>query len=131
MSTDKITHENLSQFTGSQQLFFNPMFGAYKYTEGIQFLNANGAGWLVDMILSNLVYNSAVRKGDFVSITLTVKDPINPRQKGSKWKEATVKFTDGDDTILYVEEIPMTDFPLVGDFLFFATDGVLMIASEY
>ena len=127
MSTENITRENLSQFHGGGERFFNPMFHAIEYTEGVAFLNRNGAGWLVDAILSHLIFTRKVRAENFVCITLVVKADKNLRHS------AKLIFTDGnDDTpVLARQNIEYTDFPLVGEIKFFATDRTLMLASEY
>ena len=56
MNTSNITQANLSQFYGSEQLYFHPLFRGIEYTEGVRFLNHNGAGWLVDLILSTILF---------------------------------------------------------------------------
>jgi hypothetical protein len=117
--TSQITASNLAQFSGSENLYFNPMYRSIRYTDGVRWLGKNGAGWLQDVILSHLAYHKKVRHEEFVCITLKVKD-----------KSAVVAFTDGDKGKLASQRIEYTDFPLA-EVKFFYTNGILMLAGEY
>lgn len=136
--TCTLTHSDLAHFTGSEHMHFNPLFGRqFNYTDGVQFLGANGCGWLVDKILSILKFNNKVKAEDFVCITLHVND-----------KKAKLYFTDGNmsveaqtlrntfhgvdegDGFLHFENIDYTDCT-VPEIKFFFTDNVLMLSSEY
>ena len=119
MSTSQITASNLAQFSGSENLYFNPLFRSIRYTDGVQWLGKNGAGWLVDACLSHIAHNKNVKHEGFVCITLQV---------GAK--KALLTFTDGNDGKLATQRIDYTDFPL-SEVKFFYTNGVLMLAGEY
>lgn len=120
--TCTLTHSDIAGFTGSEGLYFNPLFGReFSYTDGVQFLGANGCGWLQDKILATLKFNKAIRAEDFVCITLTVN-----RDE----KSAVLMFNDGNDKILSKEMIPHTDCTLP-EIKFFFTNNVLMLSSEY
>jgi len=118
MNTKNLTHENLSNFFGSQNLFYHPLFGrTVQYTDGVKFVSDNGANWLVIDIIANIM--KLQKTEPFVAITITVKD-----------KTAKLVFTDGNEKVLAKHNYSYTDFPL-DTLTFFATDGILMLASEY
>ena len=121
MNTTNITLANLAQFYGSEQLYFNPMFKGLKYTEGVKFLNANGAGWLVDLMLSTICCAPKyAKKYEFIHVRLYVNLPS---------KIGVVKFDDGNDNVFYSKNIDYTDFPLP-DISFYIENGVIMLPSE-
>ena len=113
---------DLAHFYGSENMFFNPLFKAINYTDGIKFLGANGASWLVTDTLAAIIGQSLLVKADgFLSIKCEVKN-------GS----AVVKITDGDDGVLHRQEYPFTDLPC--SIAMYCEQGypkpVLMLTSE-
>jgi hypothetical protein len=114
-----LTAANMANFFGTEQYYFNPLFRSINYTEGVKFLNANGAGWLVDKILANLIANPKLKGQEFVCIEFVVSN-----------KSGQVRFSDGDENVLINEAITYTDFPLP-EIKFFYTGGILLLASEY
>ena len=121
MNTTNITLANLSNFWGSEQLYFNPLFRAMKYTEGVRFLSVNGAGWLVDLICATLLHAPKhAKKYEFVHVKLTVNLPS---------KIGVVKFDDGDDNVFYIHNLDYTDFPLP-EISLYVENGVIMLPSE-
>ena len=48
---DKLTPEALGQFTGTMQ-YYKHWTGSLVYTDGVQFLGANGAYWIIDLVAS-------------------------------------------------------------------------------
>ena len=116
-----LTVSNLSGFTGSQDFFKHPFFRSVVYTEGVQFIGANGCGWLLDKILANVCHNKTLAKQEFISITMKC-NLAN--------KTAVVTFEDGDYKKLLIETIDYTDCT-VEEIKFFFTDKVLMLSSEY
>lgn len=114
------TASDLAHFWGSETLYHMPLFAGWRYTEGVKFLNHNGCGWLVTDILAVLKLQAKVKREEFVSIKLVV----------SADKTAVVTYDDGNGVVLYQQKYEMTDCP-VSEIKFFATDGVLMLASEY
>lgn len=122
--TENITRANLSQFYGSGKLFFHPLFRGINYTDGVHFLMHNGAGWLVEAILSHALHTAAVRKEEFVVATLKV----NPRT-ATKSRNAVLSFDDGNDNVVAKQVIDYTDFPL-DEISFYVENGVLMLPSE-
>jgi hypothetical protein len=55
----QIDENTLAHFKGTEQ-HFRHWTSSIIYTDGIEYLNANGAGWLVDAIASHQ-YNKKVR----------------------------------------------------------------------
>ena len=103
MNTKNITTANLSNFWGSQSFFRHWMARNIVYTEGVEFINANGAGWLVDAVISHVVHTPKVAREEFVVATLKVN---------LSKKSAVLTFDDGNDKVLAKQEIEYTDFPL-------------------
>jgi hypothetical protein len=120
MSTANLTLENLGNFTGSDRSFYNPLFRKFSYTTGVKFVSDNGASWLIIDILAHLIHNKKVNREEFVCVTLKV----------NKDRTACLTLDDGNDIILDQQIYPMTDFPL-STVKFFATNNMLMLASEY
>lgn len=118
--TDKpaITHEALSHFHGSEQMFFHPMFKGINYTDGVRFLMYNGAAWLIEAILSHKLHNADVRSEEFIVATLKVTD-----------MKAVLTFDDGNDNVLARQVIEYTDFPLK-EISFYLENDVLMLPAE-
>jgi hypothetical protein len=121
MNTDNLTSENLGGFFGSEGLFYNRLFPSLKYTDGVKFVSDNGAAWLIVDIITHLLMTRKVAQEEFVAITLTVD---------LKEKKAKLVFTDGNENVLARQNYDYTNFPLPS-ITFFATDRVLMLASEY
>jgi len=119
MPISELTHANVSQFSGTEGYYYNPIFRQARYTDGVQFVGENGASWLVTDMLAVLIHEPKVKKEEFVSIKVTVKDGT-----------AQVVYDDGNGKVLYKQDCPGTDFPL-DELKFFYTNKVLMLASEY
>lgn len=118
MNTQNITHENLSNFHGSDQMYFHPMFKGINYTFGVRYLMHNGAAWLIEAILSHCLHNKAVKKEEFIVATLKVNDT-----------KGILTFDDGNDNVVARQVIEYTDFPL-NEISFYLENGILMIPSE-
>lgn len=111
----------LAQFTGTESYHVNPMYRWLKYTDGVYYFVNNaggGAYWFLDIIGTELRGMAQFRS--FLSITLDV----DANQK------AVIKVTDGDDEQLWSRTIDWTDCP-TGEYRFFVTSDVMMLASEY
>ena len=109
----------LANFHGSENTYFDPRFKHIKYTDGVRFLNHNGAGWLVGDILVILSMHNKVRNQEFVAIKLTL----------NKSGGCTVAYTNGDEGRLYSQKYCATDFPC--NVTMFYRDNVLMLSTEY
>lgn len=102
MSIKDITHSNLANFYGSENVYFLPMFKSIKYTEGVRFIVHNDATWLVTDILSHVCYNEECKEQEFIVAKLKV----------NKDKTATLTLDDGNGNILTTQEYSFTDFPI-------------------
>lgn len=126
MSQTKISptelKNNLSYYSGSES-FFKHSLGKFLYTDGVQYLAESAeCYWLLDIIGSLSVHpDKFVEREDFICINLVVK---------SGTTKAVFTADDGNDNILYVQEIPFTDFPLSEIRLFYC-NGTLLLPSEY
>lgn len=117
--TTTINSNDLAHFTGSENRYFHPFFRAFNYTDGVQYVGANGASWLVTDILAVLCTKRKVAVESFVCITFTCKDG-----------KGVIVWDDGNGKVLHRQKVDFTDFPLPS-IKFFATDRMLMLASEY
>jgi hypothetical protein len=124
MSTKNITPENLANFWGSQEFYRHWISRSLVYTEGCEFLNANGAGWLIDAVLSHVAMTTKVAVEDFVVATLKVN---------LEKKSAVLIFDDGNDNVLAKQEIEYTNFPLPEIVFYVESNGegkTMMLTSE-
>jgi hypothetical protein len=110
----------LRQFTGSERWYRHPMFPAFSYTDGVQYLAEQaGAYWLIDAILASQA-EPDVGKEPFQVWTLSVGEDCS----------AVLTCTDGDHGDVYRQDIPYTDFPLE-TYALWLTNNVLLLPSEY
>lgn len=110
---------DLSNFTGTEGYHFNPIFRQVNYTDGVKFVSDNGAAWLVVDALAHLIHNKKVARQSFAAVN------VKPNGKGG----ASMILTDGNKKVLAKQEYCISDLPC--EVNLFATDGVLMLASEY
>jgi len=122
--SNELTSESLSsaltQFIGTEQYFFNPLYRWMKYTDGVKFFAENaggGAYWLLDIIGTEL--QEIARNESFISIDFTVTDGTG-----------LIVADDGDGGVMYERVIGWTDCP-EGTWHFFLCNSVLMLRSEY
>ncbi len=110
----------LRHFTGSEQVFYNPMFPEFKYTEGVKYLaqEAN-CYWLLDYVFSNLAIK-AISEQPFQVWKLKVAEN----------RTATIIVEDGNGNQIKSFQLTFTDFPLEEIDLWFI-EGVLILPSEY
>jgi len=108
---------DLSNFYGSENLFFDRMFSKIKYTDGVKFLSGNGAGWLVSDALVILHMEKKVIREDFVCIKVK-RTPSG----------ATIRYTDGNEKKLFQQDYDGCDLPC--DLTLYRENGVLMLSSE-
>ena len=118
----KLTLHELNQFTGTEQ-YFKHWTGSLVYTDGVQYLGANGAYWVIDLIASyqNPVFTKA-----------------NPFQAWKIRRTNTGGFiatcTDGNDKNLITQDGEFTDLKIDLE-LFLIEDqqfkAVLILTSEY
>lgn len=122
MTTDTLDlQSNLSQFIGTEQYHFNPLYRWLKYTDGVKYFAENaggGAYWFLDIVGTELRELANFR--GFLVIELLVNDSGN----------ADIFVTDGDDSQLLKRHIGWSDCP-PGNWRFFLQGDVLMLTSEY
>ena len=111
--------QDLRQFTGTEH-YYKHNFGGMLYTDGVKYFAekaGGGAYWFLDIVSTELM-RLAAEEG-FLSIHLFAKNG-----------KAKLSADDGNDNILWTKNIDFTDCP-DGDWMFFLTDKVMMIPSEY
>ena len=105
-----------AQNTGTENYYLFPPL-KQKYTDDVKnVVDKAEAGWLLSDIL---VLLTALKRRDFTSIKLTVKD-----------KKAILLLTDGNFGKVYEQVYKYTDFP-EGEWIFFFQDNVLMLNTKY
>lgn len=110
---------NLSQFYGSETLYYRTNPKLLRYTDGIRYL-ADGASWLIDAVYSHLACNEKARNEPFQLWKL--------EKVGKKW-ELTMR-RDTDEKPIVKQVIEYSDFPM-DSFEWYVCDGVMMLKSEY
>lgn len=109
--------QNLPQFTGTES--YTKYQGGLLLTDGVVYLAKNAdCFWFLDIIWS-VQHLPAIRREEFQSWTLTVKDD-----------KAEAVCTDGNKKVLYKQKITFTDFPL-DEVKLFVQNNVIMLTSEY
>ena len=106
MQTANITAENLAQYYGTQQWYRHMLNRKLLYTDGVHFLEENGAAWLLDAIASyitpRLLKNPRLR--DFQLWELKVNL--------AKHSAVLTCREDADVPPAVTQRIEYTDFPL-------------------
>ena len=111
---------DLAMYTGTEKYYKNSSLIGLRYTDGIKHMaESRDAYWLIQMAYNYSRFIPKLAKELFVTIELSVDGD-----------EAELVFTDGNDNILHVEDIPYTDYPDEGVCLWLI-DGVLLLPSEY
>ena len=111
---------DLAHYTGSDRLFYHPMFRHYVYTEGVQYLAEQaGAYWLLEHIFAHQ-HEPTIQATSMQVWKIIVHDD----------KSATIQVENGDDQIIHSTKIEYTDFPLRSFSLWFI-DNTLLLPSEY
>lgn len=112
--------QELQQFTGSEKVYRNPLFGKFVYTEGVQFLAQKaGAYWLIDYILSNQI-DEKIKALDFQAWKIKVSDN----------KSAVILLEDGDCNLVKDFKLVFTDFPLK-EFTLWLYNNTLLLPNEW
>jgi len=107
----------LRNFYGTES--YTKYMGGILLTDGVKWLADNAkCYWLLD-ILWSIKNMPKVKREEFLTIDLKVKD-----------QKAVFTAGDGNDNIVYKQTIGYTDFPLDEIRLFFC-NNVLMLTSEY
>lgn len=121
IDASKLTAD-LTQFTGTDQYYYNPLYPAMKYTDGVKYLAEHaGAYWLLDIIGTE--YFPKQHKGKYPGF-LVIKLTVTPQNT------AEISLEDGDLKSIAARVIDYTDFP-EGTWSLWLIDGVLILPSEY
>lgn len=111
--------KELAFFTGSEK--FYKVYPNLIITDGVKFLaERTEAFWLINLVFSYQTI-AKVKKEPFQVYELKV----DLNNKSSK-----MVCTDGNENVLYTQNIPFTTFPLESIKLYY-TDGTLLLPSEY
>ena len=94
--------QELKQFTGSDIVYRNPLFGKFVYTEGVKHLAEKAeAYWLIDYVFSNQL-DKKIKAEEFQVWKIKVCDD----------KSAVIRVEDGNDNLVKQFKLEFTDFPL-------------------
>jgi len=114
----KITKDDLAGFYGTSQ-WYQHWTGRIKYTDGIHFLDRNGAGWLVDAIAS-YQGSPALKSCDYYQFwKLTVK---------GNTAVLTCEADEGTPPVV-TQKIEYTDFPF--DIKIWVEGDVMLLPDEH
>lgn len=108
----------LAQYYGTEHYYKHQLSKSMVYTDGARaFAQLAEAYWLLDIIATEIA--PLLKTEDFLSIEVMVaKD------------KARIHVDDGNQAMLYKKSISYTDCP-AGEWMFFLTNNVLMLPSEY
>lgn len=120
MSSKSLRACDLLNFTGSEHWYRHPLWPAFTYTDGAQYVaEAGGAYWLLDAIVSHQ-HDPAVRAEPFQVWILKVAED----------QSGVLTCEDGDGNFVAAQTIAFTDFPLPEITLWLQND-VIFLPSEY
>jgi hypothetical protein len=121
MTSTRLSENALRQFTGTDTWHRHGINRNVLFTDGAKFVaDEGGAYWLIDAIAICQMEPAVKANPFFQTWKLTVHSD----------RKATLVCGDGDDNVVYTQEIPYTDFPLDEVTLWFAND-VIHLPSEY
>jgi hypothetical protein len=110
--------KDLSQFSGTAQWYRHWATGIL-YTDGVQYIGANGCGWLVDLIA---LAQPRLSQHLFQVWKLTA----------DKDQHADLIVEDGNDHVIDQQYIEFTSWPSGhGELQVWVSEGVMLLPSEY
>jgi hypothetical protein len=116
----KLTADELSQFTGSENWYRHGINRKVSFTDGAKYLaDRAGAYWLLDEIAIIQPYDRSVAAEEFQAWKLVVRPD----------RTAALTCDDGNGRIVFRKEIEYTDFPLDEITLWFE-NNVIYLPSE-
>lgn len=119
IANSKLTHDDLSRFTGTDNYYRHTLCRSVTYTDGVKYLAEKaGAYWLIEKVATNQL-EAKIRREEFQSWKLKVTDGA-----------AVLTCDDGDGNIVHREEITFTDFPL-DEIDLWVENGVILLPSEH
>lgn len=112
----KFSIKDLSQFTGSEQLYRHALNRNVLYTEGIQYLAENaGAYWLLDEIALTQLKRKVAAEPFQVWELIVHQD-----------SSAELVCTDGNEHEVYRKHLTYTDFPAEGIKVYFENNTIVL-----
>lgn len=119
--TAKLNKADLSQFTGSEHWYRHGLNWNVLYTDGAKFVaDEGGAHWLLDAIALAQRFVKSLAGVPFQVWKLGVR----PDQS------ATLTCEDGNDNVVYTQQLEFTDFPVAGITLWYS-NNVIYLPSEH
>jgi hypothetical protein len=116
-----LTEADLRQFTGTENYYRHSLFRKVLYSDGVQYLAEQAAAyWLIDAVAAAQYGEPRVRAEEFQVWKLTV-DPTH---------HARLTCEDGNNNVVYSQDLDFTTFPLATVELFFE-NNVLYLPSEH
>ena len=115
---DMLAPADLQEFTGTEMCYRHPLNYNMLYTDGVKhFAEEASAYWFLDIVATEIF--PLLAKEPFMALKMIV---VN--------SQADIIADDGNDSVVYTRHIDYTDCPL-GTWLFYLTDGVLLLRTEY
>ncbi|MGA2296355.1 MAG: DUF6876 family protein [FCB group bacterium] len=108
---------DLNQFHGTEHYY---RYLGIILTDGVKFLCESAKCWWYADIIASMQFENKVKKEPFQVFKLNV----NPDQT------ARVTIEDGNDNIIFYQDIQYTDFPL-DKFVVWCIDKIALLPSEY
>jgi len=121
----QISKHELNQFIGTTQ-YFKHWTKALVYTDGVQYIGANGGYWIIDLIASYQT-GDHLKRNPFQAWKIKIVE-----KDGQRGFSAIC--TDGNDNELIRQDGEYTDLPFDLEFFLQADpthNAVLMITNEY
>jgi hypothetical protein len=116
-----LTHNDLGQFTGSERWYRHGINRLGLHTDGVKYLaDTASAYWLLDEIAIVQRCEARAALAEFQVWRLTVNHD----------RSALLTADDGNDNIIYREEIAYSDFPL-DDIKLYYSNNTILLPSEY
>jgi hypothetical protein len=119
--TPKLSQDDLRQFTGSEHWYRHGLNWNVLYTDGARYVaDEGGAHWLLDAIALAQRFVKSLAGVPFQVWKLSVR----PDQT------ATLTCEDGNDHVVYTQQLEFTDFPVAHVTLWFA-NGTIYLPNEH
>lgn len=121
MFDPKLTHAELSHFTGSEHWYRHALVRSILFTDGAKYLaDKAGAYWLLDEIALAQRYEQPVAAEEFQLWKLSVRPD----------RTAVLACENGNGDVILRKDIPFTDFPL-DEINLYCANNTILLPSEY
>jgi hypothetical protein len=116
-NAEKLSEAILRQFTGSESWYRHGINRDVLFTDGAKYIaDAGGAYWLLDAIAICQRHEKSVAAEAFQVWTLKVRED----------RTASLICGDGNDNIVYTQQIEYTDFPIAEITLWFENSAIYL-----